>query len=181
MNKKLNKNLNKKAQMQMFESISVIIVLTVLILFGIVFYSKMQKQSIQEDTRSQTALSAVELSQRMASLPELSCSAATVRDASCIDVYKAYAFQGIMKDPVAYDYYNYLFGNARIELSIIYTGTTEIDFPTEMLLYENNATNAKEGSYLQNAIPVRIPFSVYNPVTQETYLGVLNVISYASG
>ena len=169
------KVLARKAQVQMAESITAIVIVTLLIVFGVIFYNKMQEGSIAESKKAQQALSAVDLAQRLSSLPELACSSAAAADTSCIDYHKALVFaQNInSSDGFFRDYYFNLFGNARIELDKIYPSSgSAVDF-TSLLLYENNA------SAMQSAQPTFIPFSVMNSLDHETYLGVLVVTSYS--
>ena len=172
------RNARKRAQVQMAESITAIIIVTLLIIFGVIFYSKMQEGNIAETKKSEQALSAVQLAQRLSSLPELSCSSAAAQDTSCIDYHKALVFATAMSSSnIGADqlrsYYFELFGNARIELDPVYVAPdSSIPFQP-FLLYENNASSH------QNIKPTFIPFSVMNNLDHETYLGVLVVSSYS--
>ena len=167
----------KRAQVQMAESITAIVIVTLLIVFGVIFYSKMQEGSIAESKKSAQALSAVQLAQRLASLPELSCTTAAAQDASCIDLYKARVYTQAMNLSTPSgermrSYYFELFGNARIELDKVYPEGTASEFHN-ITIYENNASS------LQNVQPTFIPFTVMNSLTHENYLGVLVVSSYS--
>jgi len=182
----------------MAESIGAIIIVTMLIFFGIIFYTKLQRQGISQTAQTSQALSAIELSQRVAQLPELACSSASVTDSSCIDLHKALAFAQVLNkdppDPQMRLYYSYLFGYARIELLPVYT-SSDATYPfltigipltpgptppapvlstPSLLLYENKPPS------LTSNTPVRIPFHVQNSLDHENYLGVLIITTYGS-
>ena len=163
--------MKKKAQVQMAESIGVIIVVTLIILFAIILYSKINSQGINAASQTQRALSAVQLAQKVSALPELACSSTTSSETSCIDYHKAIAFSNHVQKEEFYAYYSYYFGNGRLELQILFP-----DYATEsMLLYENNATSTRQ----QTSIPVLVPYSVSNSITRERYFGVLVITSYS--
>lgn len=171
-----NMTRSQRAQIQMAESIGAIIIVTLLIVFGIIFYSKIQAGGIRQEQTTARALSGVELAQRLAALPELACSSSSVQDAACIDLHKAEAFAAIANSSDAALYYYQLFGNARIELDKIYTppSETNIPFDSQLVLYENNA------SLHQSQSPVFIPFAVQNGLTGESYLGYIAVYAYTA-
>jgi hypothetical protein len=179
----------RKSQIQMAESIGAIIIVTLIIVFGIVFYSKIQSSSISAAKRTQQSLTAVELAQRLAALPELSCAQATVTDAACIDLHKAIAFKNILDaDPNAQDYYGIILGKAKLDLVVIYTydstspvfqppfnPTVNTDYGLPYLtLYEN----VPSGDV--NIKPVFIPFALWNGLNHEYALAYLAVYAYGA-
>lgn len=173
MNKYTPSSASKKAQLQMTESISVIIIITFIIVIGVVFYSKLKASDIQEIQQGQFALSAVQTAQRLSSLPELTCSTASVQDSSCIDLYKAQALAGQMRDSSTYAFYTSYFGDAKITLEPIFPLSP--GFSSPITLYENNASNT-----LQSGLETHIPFAVLDPAAHTVYFAILHVTSFSA-
>lgn len=81
--------MNHKAQMQMTETIAVLFIFFVLILFGIVFYYQYQRVSISEKNQELIAVRAVDTTLKTLFLPELSCSRGEAEtEDNCIDMMK---------------------------------------------------------------------------------------------
>ncbi len=79
----------KKGQIHLSETIAVLFIFFVLILFGLIFYSKYQQVAIKEKGEELLASRAMDTALRVLFLPELICSRgeAEVED-NCIDVLK---------------------------------------------------------------------------------------------
>ena len=80
------KKMNKKAQMQMLETIGVIFIFFVLILFGSIFYFKFQEISFQNKQEELLAQSAMDTTLVTLFLPEIQCSRGdSEAEDNCID------------------------------------------------------------------------------------------------
>jgi len=66
--------LKRKGQARMTETIAVLFIFFVLVLFGIVFYFKFQQISFKEKQEEQLASKAMEITLTTLFLPELQCS-----------------------------------------------------------------------------------------------------------
>lgn len=164
----------RKGQMQMGETIAVIIVVIFLIVLGLVFYSKIKAQSLQEKKVVFEELDVVKLSQLSYSLPEIQCSFAEVSEHGCIDLLKFNYLAEMINnsytsssDKTAYFYYRELFGTSRISLQII----NNTGFASEKELYETNRSWTIKNT-------VYMPTNIYNPITQKNSFGVLVVEKY---
>src|SRR3989338_6678737 len=81
--------MNPKAQMQMTETIAVLFIFFVLVLFGIVFYYQYQRVSITEKNQELVAVRAVDTTLKTLFLPELICSRGDAEtEDNCIDMMK---------------------------------------------------------------------------------------------
>ncbi len=79
----------KKGQIHLSETIAVLFIFFVLILFGLIFYSKYQQVAIKEKGEELLASRAMDTTLRVLFLPELLCSRGDAEpEDNCIDVLK---------------------------------------------------------------------------------------------
>ena len=162
---------NKSAQIQMGETIAVIVIITIMIFFGLAFYSKIKTLDLNEQVDKYNQLDTIQLANTVANMPELLCSKQQVIDVNCVDKYKIMALQESIADGAgnpAFFYYNNIFGNSRIKVIQIYPRNFE-----DKLIYENNMTAN------QSIETVLIPVNIYDPITGSNAFGVLSVESYS--
>lgn len=147
-------DMSKRSQIQMAESIAVIIIVIFLLVIGIVFWNSIRQDDIKTSSLEREDLSVIALAKVAAELPELRCySSSTVSKVNCFDYHKILALNASMhsSDPVlrsqTFDYYNYYFRNSRITIQQVY--------PTEdsIVLYDNNISRQTS---LQISIPIII-------------------------
>jgi hypothetical protein len=165
----------KKGQIQLGETIFVVIFILIIIIFGIVFFSGAEKDEIVHQQQKYADLSTVSLAQYASSLSELACSKHDVEEISCFDLTKVEAFAELMNDSdlisITREYYFTRLGNADIKLWVIYPEQKNIT------LYHNeyglaNASTTPLGK------PVLKPVSIYNPLTKQTSFGVMQITKY---
>src|SRR3989338_2459293 len=87
---------HRRGQVQMGETIAVLLVFFFLIVIGMVFYVNVikSKSAAAKDENSQ--LEAVSALKRALTLPELSCSRQDISTGDCVDLLKLKAASGIM-------------------------------------------------------------------------------------
>ncbi len=122
--KNLNKNMalgitpNNRGQMQIQETILVVFIFVVLIIFGMVFFYRVQEASIADDfnkfQRERLVIDFITLGD----LPEFGCSRAGIRE-NCIDTSKLVVFKDIARGSYK-DYYFERFGYRNITIQQIY-------------------------------------------------------------
>ncbi|MBN1376916.1 hypothetical protein JW949_01130 [Candidatus Woesearchaeota archaeon] len=156
---------SKKSQIQLAESIGVIVVITFLMVMGIVVYHRFRQDSIEQQIREKKEIDAVSLSNTITSLPELKCSAFSSEGVSCIDLYKIKAISGCLEktvDEINYyhDYYYDYFYNANISVIQAYP-----EEKTYTIYYE-------EGSG-KNIDQIQVPVTIYDPISETNGFGVL--------
>lgn len=159
----------KKAQMQMGESIFVVIIILLLIIFGIVFASNAQKDEIVKKNAEFQELDAITLSKYASSLAELQCSLLDVTELSCLEIDKMTAFVNVTEKypEISAEYYFSQFGNANITVQEIYPENRTWN------IYYNGLEDGEIGSTKRTAIPV----SLYDGITKRKSFGVLIIDS----
>lgn len=161
----------KKAQLQMGESIIVIILIIILAMFGLIFSASQAKEKYQIRIDTYESFNAVETAQIVTSLYELRCAKEGL-ESTCVDIYKVRALQKeMLANEEAYYYYNNLLRDAKITLQEIYPEERE-----SITIYE---VNASEG--LQEKKFVVIPVSIHDPTTDRLSFGILTVERYSAG
>jgi len=145
---------SKKSQIQMAESIAVVIIIIFLLVIGIVFWSGINRDDIKTSQLEYQDLSVIELAKIAAELPELRCyNTNVVTKVNCFDWYKILAMNYSMNSPSStnkaqvFDYYNYYFKNSRITIQQIYPNDTSV------VIYNNNISKQ---TTLQISIPIII-------------------------
>jgi hypothetical protein len=166
----------KKAQVQLGETIFIIIFILLIIIFAIVFFSGAEKEELQKQQSKYAELSTVSLAQYASSLSELSCSKKGVEDLSCYDLRKLKAFALLLNDETKIDltreYYFTQFGNAKIEVQQIYPSYDHI------LLYENRIYPDTNELMQEDGKPVLVPLTLYDSVMRKNNFGVLIITKY---
>jgi len=153
-----------KAQIKMFESIAILIVFFILILFGFMFYTALQKSEIQRGADESATLKAIDTAQVISFSAELQCSQKNDQDEDCIDLLKLDSAKNII-DNNREDYFP-MFGFTDIYVEEIYPNNNSYsfyDFPKEKY-------NRK--------ISTQFPKLLYNPITDSYSFGILYVDNY---
>ena len=166
----------KRGQIQLGETIFIVIFILLIIIFGIVFFSGAEKEELQKQQTKYAELSTVSLAQYATSLAELSCSKKGVEDLSCYDVRKLEAFANLLNDSekidITREYYFTQLGNAKLEIEQIYP------YPDYILLYDNKIY-PETGEFMQeDGKPVLVPLTLYDPVTRQNAFGVMTITKY---
>ncbi len=85
---------NKRGQMQMSETIAVLFIFFILILFGLIFYYKYEESSFKQKQDEWNSRRAAETSLQALFLPELICSKGNAEpEDNCIDMNKVFSAQ----------------------------------------------------------------------------------------
>ncbi|MBW2981366.1 hypothetical protein KY343_00670 [Candidatus Woesearchaeota archaeon] len=143
----------------MTETIGVLVVFFIIVLFAIIFYAQYQKSSIQEQKEAAIIKRAVSTSLKTFYLPEMRCTRAfDVTFTACIDIHKADIFRQKLQNNENYNYYTNIFGKSHIYLE-------NVMFPQDPIeIY--NGTPAK----WTRKIPIRFPVLIYD-ITQSGTCG----------
>lgn len=108
----------RKAQVRMTETIAVLFIFFVLLLFGMIFYYRYQSTAIQEQKEELLAERAMSTTLRVLFLPELMCTQFTAEPIdNCIDGLKLRQLEndGVIQSHVE-DYYFELFSYATVTI-----------------------------------------------------------------
>ncbi|HLC88646.1 MAG TPA: hypothetical protein VJG49_01285 [Candidatus Nanoarchaeia archaeon] len=108
------KKMSRKGQMQMTETIAILFIFFILLLFGIIFYFRYQKIAFQEKQEELLGARAMESTLKALFMPELICSRGEAEpEDNCFDVLKLNATQETMKNYLD-EYYFEMFSYATI-------------------------------------------------------------------
>lgn len=108
--------MSRKGQIHLSETIAVLFIFFVLILFGIIFYYKYQQVAIKEKSEELLASRAMDTTLRVLFLPELICSRGEAEpEDNCIDLLKLRHANETIQDHVE-DYYFDLLSYATITI-----------------------------------------------------------------
>ncbi|MEM4267621.1 MAG: hypothetical protein QXK37_02210 [Candidatus Woesearchaeota archaeon] len=152
-----------KAQLKMAESIIVLIVFFFLLVFGLIFYAKIEKGLAREKETEDFEIQAVQISQKAQALPEIQCTRDSIVSFDCIDLLKIKALSNVSSSNS--EMYKKMFPNTRITLVSAYP------YKDSWLVYDG--TWSDEG-----VINFTIPVSLYNPITKQYSFGIMGVEVY---
>ena len=157
----------------MGETIVVIFILMILIVFGLVIYYQFQSAGVSQAQKRYGGLKTIELTQVVTNMPELQCSFLKVSDVSCIDEVKATSLAKLLTggNPKAFYYYRETLGTSKLEILRVYP--TPASANEKILVYDNSKG-------LKNADPTFIPISLYNPIQKTNSFALLIATRYYS-
>ena len=116
----MKRKMMSKGQLQMTETIAILFIFFVLLLFGVIFYFRYQKIAFQEKQEELLAARAMESTLKLLFMPELICSRGEAEpEDNCFDVLKLNATQKTMQQYLD-DYYFEIFSYATIEVRETY-------------------------------------------------------------
>ena len=154
----------KTAQIKMFESIAILAIFFILILFGFVFYTRVQQSTYKVESEERTILKAIDISQKVLFFPELQCSGDAIIESDCIDLLKLEAAKSIINDNPG-DYFNIL-GFSNIHVTEIYP--KEINY--SLYNFQKEVNNGQTST--------QFPISLFDARTKDYYFGILYVDIY---
>ncbi len=161
--------MGKKSQIQMGESIAILFIFFVLLIFGFVFYMNIMKGSAKVEVEENIQLKAVGIAQKASFLPELQCSEENVRVEDCIDRHKLEAVHNLLSENNIYYFDIFEFSN--ISVRKVYP-FPEVGETIDWELYDN--VPGEFTSKLSTFIPV----SLFNSTTKSYDFGILAVEVY---
>ena len=153
-----------RSQIKMFETIAILMVFFILLLFGFMFYTRIIKGTQTEELETSFILNAIEISEKIEFMPEITCSQDNIPEKGCVDILKLESADAVI-DENRLDYFDAL-GYSKIHITEIYPGSEE------WILYDFPKT--------QDTGKVAIPFpvSIYDPRTDEYAFGALYIDIY---
>lgn len=148
----------------MGESVAILFVFLILVVFGFVFYMNVMKGSTKVEVEENVQLRAIGVAQKASFLPELQCSEENVRKEDCIDLLKLDAASSLLKENNIY-YYD-IFEFSEIWVEEVFPKTNK--WP----LYNNTLTNYTD------RLSTFIPISLFNATSGKYDFGILAVEFY---
>jgi hypothetical protein len=159
----------RKAQIQMFETIGVLVVFFFLLVASAAFYFKFQESALKKELAKQAQLQSLQTAQRAMFLPELDCSFVSVQRENCFDRYKLVALQDVAaQDSRMEKQYFGLFGYANVSVRQVYPATS---FHTTIY--------ARIPEEYHSVLKSFAPVLLYDPLEKSFSFGVMEVATYA--
>ena len=152
--------MERKAQIQILETIAVLFIFFILIALGFIFYTKIFKSNLETEKEEFSQAKSVNIAQRAMFMPELQCSDDNIVKENCIDILKLQSAKQIIEDNIIY--YD-LLEFSDISISQIYPNTEE------WKLY------SKTTGDFRNNFTTNVPISLFNPITKEHGFGILTI------
>ena len=114
------KNNSKKGQVRITETIAVLLIFFLIIVFAMIFYGNYQKTVMEEKENEAFADKAIRITTKLLSLPELACTKGdSDYESFCFDMLKLRHVNDLFKENLA-DYYYDLFSYSRVTVYQIY-------------------------------------------------------------
>ena len=157
---------SRKSQLKMAETLGVIFVFLVLVVFGFMFYARFQRATFKTVLQEEQEKRSVEGAQRAFTLPELQCAANNIVIDNCIDILKLEALSRMVQADSALhlSYYDF-FESSKIAVKQLYPGMQEWN------LYERTTNNS-------GSLFTPLPVSLYDPIARRYNMGVVEVTYY---
>ncbi len=153
------------AQIKMGESIAVMIVFFIILMFGLTFYFNVQKTLILREKAKLNSLKALQVAQKASYMPEFQCSVKGVKYSDCFDINKVQAFYKKVNSSTDYLGYDYELGTSIVRLYEVYPGNATFT------VYEYYVNQTKVGDVKSSRIPVLL----YNYSSQLFSLGIMQI------
>ena len=170
--------MKRKSQIQMGETIAILIIFILFVSFGLIFYARMMEQGNQDKREESLELWAVQVAQKASFLPELQCSEENVRKDNCIDLLKITKAAEIF-DQRKIDYYYPMFGLANITIIVIFPNDpTDIHLGTDN--YVELYTEIPPNDKMLKKESTFIPITLKDYANKKSYFGILSVEVYLS-
>lgn len=148
----------------MGESVAILFIFFILLIFGFVFYANVMRSSAKVELEENIQLKAIAIAQKASFLPELQCSEENVRKEDCIDLLKLESASSLLDSNNIY--YFDIFQFSKIYVEKIYP--EQQTWP----LYDNTLTN------YTNKLSTFIPISLFNATSKNYNFGILVVETY---
>jgi len=165
---------SRKSQIQMMETVMILVVFFIIVAIGFIFYSKIQESSIRELQRQRFEEEAVAISQNIIYMPELACSEKSVIIDICFDKYKLKAFAEVVRPQNRNEFLFYQkdFGESRITVREIFPNQKDA-----VVIYDNAPVISQETSSILTSVPV----SLKDPAKRygQYSIGILDIEVFA--
>lgn len=152
----------KKAQLRIFETVSVLFVSFILLGMGMIFYGNQNQKSVEREIEKNVELRALNIAEQIQSMPELQCSTSNIITERCFEKVKLEKLNELQPKP---DYFS-AFGFSEAYVDEIYPATQQ------WKIHENKKDNFK------SKITIQIPVTITDTAAKQNKFGILTVGAY---
>lgn len=177
-----NQKTTRKGQLQIGESIAVLLVFFMFLVFGLIFFAKFQQSDIVERSEKVSETLAVAISQKISTMPELRCSEEKSLEVNCFDLQNIIIFSevlpGFMEENKAHTKEYFWDSYQYSSIQLILLNHFDKTYAEPYILYSDvpNFTRFDQKVTLMPIIVRNV--SVTNP-RGEYYFGILNITTYS--
>ncbi len=154
-----------RGQVQMGETIAILLVFFFLVVIGMVFYVNILKSKAATEKDEHVQLDSITVLKKALSLPELQCSRQNIITDSCIDTIKLRSAAILM--PQHKEYYFDILGFSTITVKEVYPTARDYTLYSSPL----QGFTSKSAS--------NTPISLLDPITDRSAFGVITIETYA--
>jgi len=145
----------------MMETISVLAIFFILVIFVFIFYSRVSESSMEIRKEESSQLDAIKIAQKASNLPELQCSQENVVKDNCVDILKLEVASEVIKENEIH--YFDIFSFSKITINEIYPSNER------WIIYDKSLDE-----YSHKTV-TNIPISLFNPLNNKNSFGVMKV------
>ena len=154
----------KKAQIQSGETITVMIIVMIMLIIGLVFYSSFQGSGREEERIRENQINAMSTAMKTVNMDEIKCTELTSRIDRCVDLYRLNASKEIIQQN--YEYYFSFFSNTNVTIHFV----SEEKEPINIYSYT--------GEFSSQTIPTYLPIIIKDPVRNKNIFGYIEVTTF---
>ena len=169
----------KKAQIMSMETIAVLLVFFIILVFVMIFYISYRSSSIEEKQKEFYSRQAAQLAMEAVNMPELECSGAGIElGVDCFDKMKVEAISLLVEKSIELraGLYQEKFGNSKVILREIYNmGSME---ETNYTIYSREPENKQDEYFFQTLVSIHDP-RINAPIGVRG-IGVLDITFYST-
>ena len=169
----------KKAQIMSMETVAVLLVFFIILMFVFIFYISYKSGALEEKQKEFYGQQAAQIAMEVANLPELECSGAGIElGVDCFDKLKIRALSELMGRSIELraGLYQEKFGNSKIVIREIYNlGQTD---ETNWTIYDREPEDKKDEFFFQTLISIH-DTTINVPIGIRS-IGVLETTFYST-
>ncbi|MBN1645950.1 hypothetical protein JW868_02835 [Candidatus Woesearchaeota archaeon] len=164
-------HLPAKAQLQMGETIAIVLIVVVLVVISLVFFVNQQSTNIPQEVQKTQTKSLEATVVTLSSMAEFLCSQNGSLDASCYDYQKVLSFTEIIGDDTElYLLYSELFGPVLINLTLVYPDEVfDLTEKNWMIVFDSTPSGYSQ------IVRANVPIAIYFPTRDEMGFAVVTI------
>ncbi len=152
----------KKAQIQMGENVIILFIFFVLLIFAVVFFTRIQSAKTQQQIDIDVTGRGLQIAQRISFLPEVQCTKDNAEIfAGCYDEYSIRALNSLAEKGENREYYYTMFGFSKVSVNKLFPAQSEFPY----IIYDNTKED------YTSIITTNVPISLCNFTSLESRKG----------
>jgi len=158
----------------MTESIAILFIFFLLVLFGLIFYSRIQTATLEREQEEDKTIKAIQIAQKVSYFPELQCTTQAELPSGCIDIKKLESFQEIIAQEQNKLYYFQVFEYSQVHIEQVYPENKTWE------IYDLRKPEyiGKPLTFIPPKLFIPVPVALHDPVENIMTFGVLHINVY---